>query len=318
ALLATASLGVGGYFAYREAAKPGPLAENTVILLRPGVSVSTIADELEAAGAVRYPALFIAVVRVKGVQSVLKAGEYEIPAEASVLDIVDLLVKGKSILHTLTAAEGLTTAQILRIIEGDEILAGEITLTPAEGELLPETYSYTRGETRDGVIRMMMKARNDVLDELWDGRALDLPFNTRDEAVILASIVEKETAVPDERPLIASVYVNRLKKGMRLESDPTVIYGVTGGEPLKRGLRVSELKKETPYNTYVVKGLPPTPIANPGRAAIEAVLNPADTDYIFFVADGTGGHAFSSTLAEHNRNVIRWRQVERNQANGGK
>ncbi|HPE31909.1 MAG TPA: endolytic transglycosylase MltG, partial [Parvularculaceae bacterium] len=311
ALLATASLGVGGYFAYREAAKPGPLAENTVILLRPGVSVSTIADELEAAGAVRYPALFIAVVRVKGVQSVLKAGEYEIPAEASVLDIVDLLVKGKSILHTLTAAEGLTTAQILRIIEGDEILAGEITLTPAEGELLPETYSYTRGETRDGVIRMMMKARNDVLDELWDGRALDLPFNTRDEAVILASIVEKETAVPDERPLIASVYVNRLKKGMRLESDPTVIYGVTGGEPLKRGLRVSELKKETPYNTYVVKGLPPTPIANPGRAAIEAVLNPADTDYIFFVADGTGGHAFSSTLAEHNRNVIRWRQVER-------
>ncbi|MEZ5982920.1 MAG: endolytic transglycosylase MltG [Parvularculaceae bacterium] len=318
ALLATASLGVGGYFAYREAAKPGPLAENTVILLRPGVSVSTIADELEAAGAVRYPALFIAVVRVKGVQSVLKAGEYEIPAGASVLDIVDLLVKGKSILHTLTAAEGLTTAQILRIIEGDEILAGEITLTPAEGELLPETYSYTRGETRDGVIRMMMKARNDVLDELWDGRALDLPFNTRDEAVILASIVEKETAVPDERPLIASVYVNRLKKGMRLESDPTVIYGVTGGEPLKRGLRVSELKKETPYNTYVVKGLPPTPIANPGRAAIEAVLNPADTDYIFFVADGTGGHAFSSTLAEHNRNVIRWRQVERNQANGGK
>ena len=318
ALLATASLGVGGYFAYREAAKPGPLAENTVILLRPGVSVSTIADELEAAGAVRYPALFIAVVRVKGVQSVLKAGEYEIPAGASVLDIVDLLVKGKSILHTLTAAEGLTTVQILRIIEGDEILAGEITLTPAEGELLPETYSYTRGETRDGVIRMMMKARNDVLDELWDGRALDLPFNTRDEAVIRASIVEKETAVPDERPLIASVYVNRLKKGMRLESDPTVIYGVTGGEPLKRGLRVSELKKETPYNTYVVKGLPPTPIANPGRAAIEAVLNPADTDYIFFVADGTGGHAFSSTLAEHNRNVIRWRQVERNQANGGK
>ena len=258
------------------------------------------------------------MVRVKGVQSVLKAGEYEIPAGASVLEIVDLLVKGKSILHSLTAAEGLTTVQILRIIEVDEILTGEITLTPLEGELLPETYSYTRGETRDGVIRMMMKARNDVLDELWDGRALDLPFNTRDEAVILASIVEKETAVPDERPLIASVYVNRLKKGMRLESDPTVIYGVTGGEPLKRGLRVSELKKETPYNTYVVKGLPPTPIANPGRAAIEAVLNPADTDYIFFVADGTGGHAFSSTLAEHNRNVIRWRQVERNQANGGK
>ena len=318
ALLAAASLGVGGYFAYREAAKPGPLAENTVILLKPGVSVSTIADELEAAGAVRFPALFIAVVRVKGVQSVLKAGEYEIPAGASVLEIVDLLVKGKSILHSLTAAEGLTTVQILRIIEVDEILTGEITLTPLEGELLPETYSYTRGETRDGVIRMMMKARNDVLDELWDGRALDLPFNTRDEAVILASIVEKETAVPDERPLIASVYVNRLKKGMRLESDPTVIYGVTGGEPLKRGLRVSELKKETPYNTYVVKGLPPTPIANPGRAAIEAVLNPADTDYIFFVADGTGGHAFSSTLAEHNRNVIRWRQVERNQANGGK
>jgi UPF0755 protein len=167
------------------------------------------------------------------------------------------------------------------------------------------------------MIRIMMKAQQAVLDELWDGRALDLPINTRKDAVILASIVEKETGKPDERARIAAVYINRLRKGMRLESDPTVIYGITAGEPLGRGLRVSELRKETPYNTYIVPGLPPTPIANPGRAAIEAVLNPADTKDLFFVADGSGGHAFAASLTDHNRNVARWRRVEREQQRGG-
>lgn len=317
AVLAAASIGVGGYFAYREAAAPGPLAEDTVILLKPGSSVSTIADRLEEAGAVRYPALFVAAVRVRGAQRALKAGEYKIPAGASVLDIIDLLVEGKSILHYVTAVEGQTTAQILRLIAANEALAGDIALMPGEGVLLPETYAFTRGETRDGMIRIMMKAQEAVLDELWDGRALDLPFDTRKDAVILASIVEKETGKPDERARIAAVYVNRLKKGMRLESDPTVIYGITAGEPLGRGLRVSELRKETPYNTYIVPGLPPTPIANPGRAAIEAVLNPAETKDLFFVADGSGGHAFAATLADHNRNVARWRRVEREQQRGG-
>ena len=317
ALLATASIGAGGYFAYREAARPGPLEENTIVLLKSGASVSAIAEKLQESGAIRQPALFVAAVRVKGAQSRVKAGEYAIPAGASVLDIIDMLIEGKSIFHYFTATEGRTTAQIVRLIEADETLVGDLTLLPGEGELLPETYAYTRGESRDGMVRIMMKARDALLDELWRDRALDLPFDIREEAVILASIVEKETAVPDERARIAAVFVNRLKKGMRLESDPTIIYGLTGGESLGRGLRVSELKKETPYNTYIVRGLPPTPIANPGRASIEAVLNPADTDDIFFVADGSGGHAFAATLTEHKRNVARWRQAERAQRDDG-
>ena len=162
----------------------------------------------------------------------------------------------------------------------------------------------------------MAKAQDAVIDALWDGRANELPFSSKEEAIILASIVEKETGVAAERPLIAAVFVNRLKKGMRLQSDPTIIYGLTGGEPLGRGLRKSELERETPYNTYVISGLPPTPIANPGRASIEAVLNPADSDYLFFVADGTGGHVFAPTLEEHNRNVAKWRRIEREQQEG--
>lgn len=316
-LLAAGSIAAGGYFAYREAARPGPLAEDAIILLKPGSSVSAIAEKLEGAGAVRYPLLFVAAVRVRGAQRALKAGEYEIPAEASVLEIIDLLIEGKSILHYVTAVEGQTTAQILRLIDANEVLTGDISLMPDEGSLLPETYAFTRGETRDGMIRIMMKAQQQVLDELWANRAIDLPFNTRKDAIILASIVEKETAIEGERPRIAAVFINRLKKRMRLESDPTVIYGLTAGEPLGRGLRVSELRKETPYNTYIVPGLPPTPIANPGRAAIEAVLDPAETDDIFFVADGSGGHAFASNLSEHNRNVARWRRVEREQQRGG-
>ena len=313
ALLAVVALGVGGFLAWREASRPGPLPEDAVVMLKAGSSVSSIAAELADAGAVRYPRLFVAAVRVKDQAGSLKAGEYRIPAGASVIEIIDLLVEGKSILHYFTAPEGKTSAQILRLIAADEILVGEITLAPEEGDLLPETYAYTRGHTRDEMIADMQKALDKTVDELWDDRALELPFSTREEAIILASIVEKETAIDGERPRIAAVFVNRLKKGMRLESDPTVIYGLTKGEPLGRGLRLSELRGETPYNTYVVFGLPPTPIANPGRAAIEAVLNPADTDDIFFVADGSGGHAFSSTLAEHNRNVAKWRQIERAQ-----
>jgi UPF0755 protein len=313
-VLAALSLGGGAYLAFREAKRPGPLEEDAIVLLKPGSSVAAIASELEKAGAVRYPAFFAVVVRARGLQSDLKAGEYRIPKGASILEVIDLLVEGKSILHYFTAPEGRTTAQILRLIIADPVLTGDATLTPAEGELLPETYAFTRGETRDGMIRTMIKAREAALDELWEGRALELPFNTRAEAIILASIVEKETGISEERPLIASVFVNRLKRRMRLESDPTVIYGLTGGEPLGRGLRVSELRKETPYNTYIIPGLPPTPIANPGRASIEAVLNPADTDDIFFVADGSGGHAFASTITEHNRNVAKWRQIERDAA----
>lgn len=317
AVLAALSLAAGGYFAYREAARPGPLAAEKVVLLAPGSSVAAIAERLEEEGVIRNAQLFAAAARVRGVQGKLKAGEYAMPPGASVLEVIDLLVEGKSILHSFTAPEGLTTAQILRLLEKDPVLVGEITLAPGEGELLPETYRFTRGETRDGMIRIMMKEQDALLDRLWDDRALDLPFDTREEAIILASIVEKETGVPEERGRIAAVFVNRLKRGMRLESDPTIIYGLTGGEPLGRGLRMSELRQETPYNTYIIDGLPPTPIANPGRASIEAVLNPPQTDELFFVADGTGGHAFASTLEEHNRNVARWRRVERERRQGG-
>ncbi len=311
ALLAAASIGAGGYFAYREAARQGPLGEPTIVLLQSGLSVSAIGKQLQAAGVIRYPELFVAVVRVKRLQSKLKAGEYQMPAGASILDVIDLLVEGKSILHYVTAPEGKTTAQIMRLIESNAVLVGELTLIPAEGELLPETYAFTRGQTRDGMVRSMIEAQKKLLDALWDGRALELPFSTRKEALTIASIVEKETGIPEERARIAAVFINRLKRGMRLESDPTVIYGLTGGEPLGRGLRASELRKETPYNTYLVSGLPPTPIANPGRASIEAVLNPLQTTEIFFVADGSGGHAFASTIEEHNRNVAKWRRIER-------
>ena len=311
AFLAALSLGAGGYFAWREAKRPGPLTEDKIVLLKQGSSVTAIANELGKEDIVRYPPLFIATVRVKGDQGKIKAGEYKIPAGASVVDIINLLVEGKSILHYFTAPEGLTTGQILRLVAADPTLTGDVTISPDEGNLLPETYAFTRGESRDEMIRTMMKAQDKLLDELWDNRALELPYSTREDAIILASIVEKETGLPEERPRIAAVFINRLRKGMRLESDPTIIYGLTKGEPLGRGLRVSEIHKATPYNTYIISGLPPTPIANPGRASIEAVLNPAKTDDLFFVADGTGGHVFSATIAQHNRNVAKWRRVEK-------
>jgi UPF0755 protein len=317
AVLAVLAVAGGGAFAWREATRPGPLQSEAAILFEPGTSATTMAEELKKAGAIRYPKLFLAAVKATGRADALKAGEYAIPAGASVLDIIDLLVEGKSILHYLTAPEGRTTQQVLKLVAEHEALAGDLTLTPAEGELLPETYAFTRGQTRDDLVRDMMKAQDDVIAELWDKRATELPISTPEEAIILASIVEKETGVADERPRVAAVFVNRLKLRMRLQSDPTVIYGLTGGEPLGRGLRASELDRETPYNTYKIFGLPPTPIANPGRASIEAVLNPIDTDDLYFVADGAGGHLFAPTLEEHNRNVARWRQIERERSQEG-
>ncbi len=316
-VLAVVLAGAGGYFGWREATRPGPLPQDAVILFEPGTSVSAMAEQLHYVGAIRQPELFKAAVRLRGDGAALKAGEYNIPKASSVVDIIDLLVEGKSILHYLTAPEGRTTAQILRLVAEDEALAGEIALSPSEGELLPETYAFTRGRTRDQIIQDMIAAQDAVIAELWDGRAMELPYATPEEAIILASIVEKETGVASERPLIAAVFVNRLKKKMRLQSDPTIIYGLTKGEPLGRGLRISELEGATPYNTYVISGLPPTPIANPGRAAIEAVLNPADSQALYFVADGTGGHVFADTLDDHNRNVAQWRRIEREQREEG-
>ncbi len=316
-VLAAGALGVGGYLGYKEASRPGPATEDQTVLLAQGSSVSAIAHSLHDAGVIRYAELFIAVVRIRQSENELKAGEYAIPAGASTLDIIDILIEGKSILHQLTLPEGLTTAQILKLVAADDVLVGDISLEPDEGALLPETYAFNRGQTRDEMIERMMKAQADLIEELWDLRATELPISTPEEAIILASIVEKETAVADERPRVAAVFVNRLKRGMRLESDPTIIYGLTKGEPLGRGLRRSELRGETPYNTYIIRGLPPTPIANPGAASIAAVLNPADTDDLFFVADGTGGHVFAKTNREHERNVAAWRRIERERRQQG-
>jgi UPF0755 protein len=225
-------------------------------------------------------------------------------------DIAAILISGKSVSHKVTAAEGLTSQMIVDIVNGDPELVGDVQPVPQEGTLLPETYLFTRGTTRAQIIDEMRVAQQKLLVRDWDLRAPGLPFSSPQDAVILASIVEKESAIPAERRHIAAVFLNRLKLGMKLESDPTVIYGISRGYPLGRGIRESELQTPTPYNTYAVAGLPPTPICNPGRDSIEAVLNPETSADLYFVADGTGGHAFAATKSEHDRNVARWRQIE--------
>jgi len=298
----------------------GPLEEPAIVWVERGDTVRAVIGKLEGLGALeggRADLLFRIEARLQELAPSLHAGEFEIPARASIAEIVETLKEGDPILRFVTIPEGLTTAQALRLIAAAPVLEGEITLSPEEGALLPETYAYQRGEDRDAVVRRIMAAHDEALQALWPNRAQDLPFDTQEEAVILASIVEKETAVPSERPRVAAVFVNRLRRGMRLQSDPTIIYGLTGGEPLGRGIRQSELQGETPYNTYVIRGLPPTPIANPGKASLAAVLNPAQTDDLYFVADGSGGHAFAGSLAEHNRNVAAWRRIERQRASGG-
>ena len=230
--------------------------------------------------------------------------------EARPTEFAPVLERGDA-RHRIAMAEGVTNWQIIETLKGIAYLRGDIGDVPAEGMLSPYSYELQRGETRQDVVNRMVARQADILNAAWDARADDLPLANKSEALILASIIEKETSVPDERRIVSSVFVNRLNRGMPLQTDPTVIYGITRGEGvLGRGLRRSELDRETPWNTYKIRGLPPTPIANPGRAAIEAALNPEATDYIFFVADGTGGHAFAETLAEHNRNVAAWRKIE--------
>lgn len=216
----------------------------------------------------------------------------------------------------IALAEGVTSWQVLEELGQVDILKGDVTEVPAEGSLAPDSYEVRSGDTISSVLARMESAQTRILAQAWENRVDGLPLKSAEEALILASIIEKETAVASERRQVASVFVNRLNRGMRLQTDPTVIYGITKGEGvLGRGLRQSELRRETPWNTYVISGLPPTPIANPGRASIEAALNPDDSNFVFFVADGTGGHAFAETLEEHNRNVVKWRQIEANRAN---
>jgi UPF0755 protein len=317
-LLAVAGAAYGAWHVWSRFEAPGPPAAfgtlETVVMLPRGMGLNRIADTLKESGVIDDSLVFRAGVMINGKAGALRAGEYAIPSGASPQQIMNLLIEGKSIVYKLTLAEGLTTAMILDLVAKHPSLEGEITRAPEEGALLPETYVFNRGMSRDALIARMQKDHDEALEALWQRRAPNLPFQTKAEAVVLASIVEKETGIASERPRVAAVFVNRLRKGMKLQSDPTIIYGLTKGVPLGRGIRQSEIEKATPWNTYVIFGLPPTPIANPGRDALAAVLNPLETDDLFFVADGTGGHVFAATLADHERNVRNWRQIERARA----
>ncbi|MGN6466573.1 MAG: endolytic transglycosylase MltG [Rhizobiaceae bacterium] len=298
----------------------GPSTKDTTYIVKPNTGASTIAGDLEARGLVSDAQIFRAGIQFYGKQSSLKAGEYAIPAGASMHQIMDILQSGKSILHSLTIPEGLTVAQAFKRIADDDVLVGDMpTEMPPEGSLAADTQRFTRGTTRHQVIDRMMAEQKKLVQSIWEKRAADLPLKDVNDLVTLASIVEKETGVPEERPRVAAVFINRLKHHMRLQSDPTIIYGLFGGEgrPAGRPIFQSDKEKATPYNTYIIDGLPPGPIANPGRAALEAVANPAKTDDLYFVADGTGGHAFAATLAEHNQNVTRWRKLEKERKESG-
>jgi len=296
---------------------PGPAARGSVhsVVLRRGSGLNEIAAALEKAGVVRSAPVFLAAAQITRAARDLKAGEYEFPSGAPMARVLDDIRAGRVVRHQVTVPEGYTSEMAVELLMKEEALTGEVA-TPPEGALLPETYDFERGEERAAVLKRMMDARDELLAVLWDKRRGGLPIRTPEEAVILASVVEKETGLASERPRVAAAFVNRLNRGIRLQSDPTIIYGITKGRPLGRGIRLSELNAPTPYNTYQIDGLPPTPIANPGRASLAAVLDPPDTTEIFFVADGTGGHVFASTLEEHNRNVARWRQIEQQKAKG--
>lgn len=298
-------------WAARQVAAPGPLAEDLVHIIPSGAGVSSIARELEEAGAVTNYRLFRLYSRLRGADAKLRAGEYEIAAGSSMAQILDLLVEGKTVLYRVTVPEGLTSYEAITLVNAAGPLTNAAEI-PAEGSILPETYTFTRDEDRAALVARMQDAMSSTLAELWAGRATDLPIKTPEEAVILASIVERETGVAEERPRVAAVFVNRLRKGMKLQSDPTIIYVLSNGKGrIDRQLLFKDLELKDPYNTYYVKGLPPGPICNPGRASLAAVLNPLNTTEFYFVADGTGGHVFASTLAEHERNVRNWRKIER-------
>jgi len=295
--------------------EPGPLAATKNVVIPRGAGPQTMAKLLNEEGVLNHPRLFRVALMIDPTPKPIKAGEYEIPAHVSMWSLLELLQSGKQVQRRLTVVEGMTTAEVVELVRKTEALSGDITLDLKEGDLLPETYFFAREDTRDGLLMRMKEAMDKTLDEAWRKRAAGLPLANRAQALTLASIIEKETAVPAERARVAAVYINRLRRRMKLESDPTTIYGITLGKvPFNRELTRADLQSTSPYNTYVVTGLPPGPICNPGRASIMAAVNPARDRALFFVADGQGGHAFANTLAEHNRNVERWRQIQRERA----
>ena len=302
---------VAGYGWHRFHA-PGPSIKQTTVILKKGLGVDGIIEQLYYVGLIKVtidPQIFKAAAYITGKGRHFKAGEYRFDAGISQKELMDKLVEGKVVIHDITIPEGYTTREILDIVKKNEVLSGEIPVDIAEGTLLPETYHFTYGDTRADVIERMKKAMVDVLSKAWMTRKDGLPLATMQEALILASIVEKETGIAHERPRVAAVFINRLKMGMKLQSDPTILYTIQQERPEQTTIYASDLKKETPYNTYVIDGLPPTPIANPGKASIQAVLNPPDTKDLYFVATGNGGHRFAQTLQEHNKNVRDYRKA---------
>lgn len=289
----------------------GPNSAEAIVNLPRGSGLKSIADRLTQAGVIRHPWLFQLAVRLGGHDRKLKAGEYAFPAHVTPDRVIAIITTGKTIARKITVIEGQTVAEVFRAIDQAEGLTGDLPATPPEGSLLPETYLFSKGDSKAAMVQRMQDAMTEVLNDAWANRANDLPFLTPNDALIMASIVDKETGVAEERTKVAAVFVNRLRRGMRLQSDPTIIYGLTDGQgPLDRELTRQDWKLDHPYNTYRIEGLTPGPIGNPGRESIEAVMNPDQHDYLYFVADGTGGHAFAETLDQHNENVARWRRIK--------
>jgi UPF0755 protein len=289
---------------------PGPNSRTTTVVVPEGATVTSTAGNLHRLGAIRSVRWFRVGAKLFGSSDPVQAGEFEIRKGMSAASILDLLQHGKPVLRLITVTEGMPSIIVEEKLATNPYLTGQLPQV-AEGSLLPDSYGYQRGEARSTIIKRMQVAMTRTVDQLWTGRSTDCPIGSKDQAVVLASIVEKETGKASERPMIAGVYCNRLKIGMKLDADPTVIYPITRGKPLGRRILKSELHADNGYNTYRRAGLPEGPIANPGKASIAAVLHPAQTKALYFVADGTGGHVFADTLAEHNANVAKWYAIRR-------
>ena len=310
-VLVALAVGIALFFGKQRFEAAGPLRGDRIVNIPRGSGMRDIADILSREGIIDQPWLFIGGVLVLKAREDLKAGEYEFKAHSSMRDVVATIVEGKVVAHQVSIPEGLTSQQIVARLLQDDVLAGDIKEIPREGSLLPDTYNFSRGVTREQMVQRMQQAEQRLLREIWDHRAPDLPLKTPEQLVVLASLVEKETGKPEERTRVAAVFVNRLKQKIKLQSDPTIIYGLVGGKgTLGRPILKSEIERPTPYNTYIIDGLPPGPIANPGRASLEAAANPARTRELYFVADGTGGHAFAETYEQHQKNVARLRSIE--------
>jgi UPF0755 protein len=314
-LLLLLMIGAGAvyYYGRQILEAPGPLQEDKIVNIPARAGKRDIADALTREGVIDVnPWVFIGSVFALKASSDLKPGEYAFQKNSSLRDVIGTIVEGKVVQHSVTIPEGLTSEQIVARLSDNDIFAGTVREIPREGTLLPETYKFPRGTNRDQVIQRMQQAQKRVLAEIWERRSPDLPIKTPEQLVTLASIVEKETGKPDERSRVAAVFVNRLKQKIKLQSDPTIIYGLVGGKgTLGRPIKRSEITQPSPYNTYVIEGLPPGPISNPGRASLEATANPARTRDLYFVADGTGGHAFTETYDLHQKNVARLRAMEK-------